>query len=145
MIREMRRLAWALLLVAGCASSEPAPRESYDPGPKAPPPAPEAPRAEAPTSGPSAAKEVRDLEPYNGQRITLVGTFESDRATHGIVRLHSGLRVWLPHFDLAMRGDDWLKYVGKPCSVSGILHTYVKDIDGHRQPRLDDIRFSGTH
>jgi hypothetical protein len=43
-----------------------------------------------------------------------------------------------------MRGDDWLKYVGKPCTVSGVLHTYVKDIDGHRQPRLDEIEFSGT-
>jgi hypothetical protein len=144
MIRQMRRLSWALILVAGCASSEPPPRSSYEPGPKEPPPAPAATPQAAPTSGPSAAKETRDLEPYNGKRITLSGTFESDRAIHGIVRLHSGLRVWLPHFDLVMRGDDWLKYVGKPCTVSGVLHTYVKDIDGHRQPRLDEIEFSGT-
>lgn len=143
MIRPMRRFAWVFCLAAGCAASEPEPA-TYDPGPKADPALPAADAPEAPSSGPSAAKEARELDAWNGRRITLTGVFESDRAIHGIVRLHSGLRVWLPHFDLVMRGDDWLKYVGKPCSVSGVLHTYVKDIDGHRQPRLDGIEFSGT-
>lgn len=128
-----------LLLAAGCSSSEPA----REPSPFAPQAPAEAVPAAAAT-GPSAAKDIHELERWNGQRITLHGTFESDRATHGIVRLQSGLRVWLPHFDLVMRGDDWLKYVGKPCTVSGVLHTYTKDIDGHRRPRLDEIEFSGT-
>ena len=143
MIRQMRRFGWALCLAAGCGSSDPAPA-TYDPGPKSAPAVPAAEAAEAPSSGPSAARDAGELNAWNGRRITLTGVFESDRAIHGIVRLHSGLRVWLPHFDLVMRGDDWLKYVGKPCSVSGVLHTYVKDIDGHRQPRLDEIEFSGT-
>lgn len=144
MIRPMRRFAWIFCLAAGCASSEPEPRGSYDPGPRPDPAGPAAAAPEAPTSGPSAAKDAQDLDPWNGKRISLSGTFENDRAVHGIVRLHSGLRVWLPHFDLVMRGDDWLKYVGKPCTVSGVLHTYTKDIDGHRRPRLDEIEFSGT-
>ena len=60
------------------------------------------------------------------------------------MRLPSGLRVWLVHFDLFARGDDWLAYVGKPCIASGVLHTYTRDIEGYRQVRLEVREFSGT-
>lgn len=134
MIRQMRRASLLALVLAsaGCSGG----------------PAPDSPREykiSAPSSGsPSAAKDVRDLEAWNGQEVTLEGIFESDRAIHGVVRLSSGLRVWLSHFDLIARGDDWLSYVGRPCSASGVLHTYTRDIDGYRQPRLEVKDFSGT-
>ena len=132
MIRQMRRAALLLAFAAGCSSG----------------PAKETPREykiSAPSAGsPSAAKDVRDLEAWNGQEVTLEGIFESDRAIHGVVRLASGLRVWLSHFDHFGRGDDWLSYVGRPCSVTGILHTYTRDIDGYRQPRMEVKDFSGT-
>ena len=97
-----------------------------------------------PAGSPSAAKDARDLEAWNGKEITLSGIFEQDRGIHGIVKLSSGLRVWLPHFDLFDRGDDWFRYVGKPCSASGVLHTYTVDVDGHRTIRLEVTDFSGT-
>lgn len=134
MIREMPRFVTPLLLLAaaGCSGGPaPAPKNEY--------------KISAPSSGsPSAAKDVRDLETWNGQEVTLEGIFESDRATHGVIRLASGLRVWISHFDHFARGDDWLSYVGRPCSASGVLHTYTRDIDGYRQPRLEVKDFSGT-
>jgi hypothetical protein len=133
----IRRLA-LLLCLGGCSSSEEAPeRKPLD--------VPTSVSLETPSAGsPSAARDVRELEPWSGQSVTVHGTFEHDRGIHGIVRLHSGLRVWLPHFDLFRRGDDWLKYVGKPCAASGVLHTYTVDADGHRQVRLEVTDFSGT-
>ena len=143
MIREMRR-AIALLILAGCSSSPEAEPRGYTTGAQRPNEMrPEAmPTASA--GSPSAAKDAKDLEPWNGQEISLRGIFESDRAIHGIVKLPSGLRVWLVHFDHIRRGDDWLAYVGKPCEAYGILHTYTRDIDGYRQPRLEVKEFSGT-
>ena len=141
----MQRLVLAALLVnAGCSSSS---RDDYDPAPLSEGPASTVPpSADLPTPSPgtpSAARDVRELEAWNGQVITLDGIFEQDRGMHGIVRLASGLRVWLPHFDLHLKGDAWLRYVGKPCRVTGVLHTYTRDIDGYRGPRLDVREFSG--
>jgi hypothetical protein len=135
----MLRRSALLLVLAGCSSSGPAETDSR--------PALDVPMTASftPSPGsPSAARDARDLERWNGQEITVQGTFEHERGIHGIVKLASGLRVWLPHFDLFMRGDDWLKYVGRPCAASGVLHTYTVDVDGHRQVRLDTVDFSGT-
>src|SRR5437773_2117373 len=66
-----------------------------------------------------------------------------DTFKHGILRLQSGLKVYLPHFDLFMEGDDWFKYVGKRCWARGILHTYTKNIEGYRGPSLELNDFSG--
>lgn len=143
MIREMRR-SIALLLLAGCSSSGGSSQEEdwkkEDKNPLRP-----ATVSSAPSAGsPSAARDAKDLDPWNGQEVSLEGVFESDRAIHGVIKLASGLKVWLVHFDHIRRGDDWLAYVGKPCSASGILHTYTRDIDGYRHPRLEVKDFSGT-
>ena len=141
----MQRLILAALLCAvGCSSGA---SDDYDPAPLSGAPASTVPpdaRLPEPSPGtPSAARDVRELEAWNGQVITLDGIFEQDRGKNGIVRLASGLRVWLPHFDLLRQGDDWLRHVGKPCRVTGVLHTYTRDIDGYRGPRLDVREFSG--
>ncbi len=145
MIALMRR-AFALLLAAaaGCSSTAEEEPRGYSTGAVRPNEiAPEALAAPSPGS-PSAARETKDLERWNGQEISLQGIFESDRAIHGIVRLASGLRVWLPHFDHFGRGSDWLAYVGKPCVATGVLHTYMRDVDGHRNVRLEVREFSGS-
>lgn len=144
-IGPMPRLAaLALAFLAGCSSR---PREDYDPAPLSegpPPTVPQGATLPPPAAGtPSAARDVRELEPWNGQVITVEGIFEHDRGVHGIVRLASGLRVWLPHFDQHLQGDDWLRYAGRPCSATGVLHTYTRDIDGYRGPRLELRSFSG--
>ena len=55
----------------------------------------------------------------------------------------SGLKVFLPHFDKFMEGDDWFKYIGKRCWAKGRLHTYTKNIEGYRGPSLELNDFSG--
>ena len=145
MIRDMRRaLALLLLAAPGCSSVEEDEPAGYTSGAVRPNEIkPEA--LPAPSAGsPSAARDAKELEPWNGREVSLQGIFESDRAIHGVVKLASGLRVWLVHFDHLLRGDDWLAYVGRPCVAYGILHTYTRDIDGYRQPRLEVKEFSGT-
>jgi hypothetical protein len=94
-------------------------------------------------SGPSAARDFEQLEAWSGQNITLVGTFDHLNFQHGIIRLPSGLKVYLPHFDKFMEGDDWFKYIGKRCWAKGRLHTYTKNIEGYRGPSLELNDFSG--
>lgn len=144
MIRAMRRTLALLILAAGCSSTEEAAPAAYTTGARAPNDMAPAPLAEPSPGSPSAAKDAGDLEPWNGKEVSLSGVFESDRAIHGVVRLASGLRIWIPHFEHYGLGADWLVYVGKPCVVGGTLHTYTRDVDGYRQPRLEIREFSGT-
>jgi hypothetical protein len=92
-------------------------------------------------SGPSSARE--QLEAWSGQHISIVGTFDHLNFKHGILKLESGLKVYLPHFDLFMEGDDWFKYIGQRCWAKGVLHTYTKNIEGYRGPSLELNDFSG--
>ena len=94
-------------------------------------------------SGPSASRDVEQLEAWSGKNITLVGRFDHLNFKHGIITLPSGLKVYLPHFDNFMEGDDWFKYIGKRCYATGILHTYTKNIEGYRGPSLELNDFSG--
>jgi hypothetical protein len=98
----------------------------------------------APSSGVSEAPDYTFLDRYSGQVVTLTGTFQSDRAIHGIVVLKSGLRITIPHFDLFARGDDWLKYVGHRCSATGVLHTWTKDLPAYHGATLQITDFSGS-
>ena len=66
------------------------------------------------------------------------------RAAAGRQVVVDSLHHFLARFDHIRRGDDWLAYVGKPCEAYGILHTYTRDIDGYRNPRLEVKEFSGT-
>jgi hypothetical protein len=128
------RSAWiGILLLAGCASPE---SEPY---------AASTAVLERPASGPSAARDVADLEPWDGREVTLYGTFDHIRATHGIVRLPSGLRVVLRHFDLFARGTDWHRYLGNPCWATGRLTLYTRDVEGYHGPGLEVVEFQGSY
>jgi hypothetical protein len=131
----MRRvlIALALFASAGCGSDEPSREQQIR----------DVFANESAPSGPSSAQDIEQLEAWSGKTISLVGRFEHLRFTHGVLVLKSGLRVYLPHFDQFMEGEDWFKYVGQKCWAYGILHTYTKDIDGYRGPSLELSDFSG--
>jgi hypothetical protein len=129
----MRRVLIALLALAGCSGIEKTPEESRE----------EVFKREDTPSGPSASQDVEQLERWSGKNITLTGIFEHLNFKHGILKLQSGVRVYLPHFDNFMQGDDWFKYIGKKCWAQGILHTYTKNIEGYRGPSLELNDFSG--
>lgn len=89
-------------------------------------------------------KDASDLEPLSGQSITIEGIFSHiNNGEHGVLTLEGGLRIYLPHFNLFKRGDDYYKYVGKPCVARGVLHTYTRDIDGYRGPNIQLAEFYG--
>jgi hypothetical protein len=131
----MRRalIAALLLSAAGCSSSEPSHEQQLN----------DVFAKESAPSGPSSAQDVEQLEAWSGKTITLVGRFDHVNFKHGVVILQSGLRVYLPHFDLFMEGDDWFKYVGKKVWARGVLHTYTKNIEGYRGPSLELNDFAG--
>ena len=142
-IGPMRITALAVaLLAAGCAAAAPdedRPRRltlaepAPTPGPKAVPAAPA-----------DYVQDYGDVERYSGKYVTFEGVFGHIQGKHGVLKLDSGLLIYIPHFDLFRHGDDWLKYVGHRCSASGILHTYTKpEIVGYRGPSLQIDDFSG--
>jgi len=129
----MRRLRLAVLLLAtGCSEPKTHEQQMEDVFAK-----------ESVPSGPSSAADVEQLEAWSGQTISLVGTFDHLHFKHGVIILASGLRVYLPHFDGFMEGDDWFKYIGKRVWARGVLHTYTKNIDGFRGPSLELNDFAG--
>ena len=130
----MRRFSIVLLALAGCSSGAPAPDAQDRSAVFA--------KEDVP-SGPSSAQDVEQLEAWSGQKIKVVGTFDQLNFKHGILRLASGLKIYLPHFDSFMEGEDWFKYIGQRCTAWGILHTYTKNIDGYRGPSLELYDFSG--
>jgi hypothetical protein len=131
----MRRVlaAFALLAAAGCSSGQPSREQQIQ----------DVFANESAPSGPSSAQDVEQLEYWSGKTISLVGRFDHVNFKHGVLILKSGLRVYLPHFDLFMEGEDWFKYVGQKCWARGILHSYTKDIEGYRGPSLELNDFSG--
>jgi len=131
----MRRalIAATLLAFAGCSSSEPTRDQQIR----------DVFANESAPGGPSSAQDIEQLEAWSGQYVKIVGRFEHLHFQHGVIVLKSGLRVYLPHFDQFMKGDDWFRYVGQKCYAYGVLHTYTKDIDGYRGPSLELSDFSG--
>ena len=129
----MRKAFIALLCLAGCGGTEMTPEQVRE----------EVFQKESAPSRPSGAGDVEQLEAWSGKNITLVGTFDHLNFKHGIIKLPSGLKVYLPHFDLFMEGDDWFKYIGQRCWATGVLHTYTKNIEGYRGPSLELNDFSG--
>ena len=130
----MRRILILAFLTTGCAQEPPREEKAQV-------------TLSAPASGASSAKDYTYLDQYAGQVVTLTGTFQHDKAIHGIVVLESGLRIYIPHFDLLARGDDWLKYVGHRCAATGIIHTWTKDIPGYNGATLqinDFGNFTGS-
>lgn len=134
----MRRLFPALLLaLAACGT----PSSGEQTNPKAAAPAEEA--EQKPLATVYDLYDFADIERYNGQHLTLKGTFNHYKWQHGVLKLESGLEIYLPHFDLFMRGHAWHKYLGQRCTATGILHSYTKDIDGYRGPSLQVDSFYG--
>jgi hypothetical protein len=127
----MRAIAVALLVVAGC-SHEPTKQERAQA------------QMNAPSDGASSAKDYTFLDRYSGQVVTIVGTFDHERAMNGVVVLDSGLRIVIPHFDHFATGDDWLKYVGHRCAATGVLHTWTKNIPEYHTATLQIQDFSGS-
>jgi len=84
-----------------------------------------------------------DIDRYAGQFITVEGVFHHIRGTHGYVETGSGLNVYLPHFDLYKRDDAWLEYENKRVWVTGLLHSYTRDIPGYQGPSLELTSGSG--
>jgi len=130
----MRRISWTVLLLAAAGCGAPETHEERVEAVFA---------KESAPSGPSSAADVEQLEAWSGQTISLVGRFDHLNFQHGIIILASGLRVYLPHFDHFMEGEDWFKYVGQKVWARGILHTYTKNIDGYRGPSLELNDFAG--
>jgi len=131
----MRRvlIVVTVLAAAGCSSSEPTREQQIR----------DVFANESAPSGPSSAQDIEQLEAWSGQYVKIVGRFEHLHFQHGVIVLKSGLRVYLPHLDQFMKGDDWFRYVGQKCYAYGVLHTYTKDIDGYRGPSLELSDFSG--
>jgi hypothetical protein len=126
---SMKHALIALVALAACKSSPP------------------------PDAGPDPAKPVRpagmaftdwgDIDRLSGQFITVEGVFHHIRGTHAYVDTGSGLYVYLPHFDLFRRDDAWLEYENKRVWVSGLLHSYTRDIPGYQGPSLELTSGSG--
>src|SRR5687767_4395152 len=96
------------------------------------------------TDAPEEFYQVRnrtDLDTFAGKDVAIEGTFGHIGARHGTVTLESGLVIYVPHFDQFKRGDDWLKYVGKPVRVEGILHTESTGVQGVSGPLINIRRF----
>jgi hypothetical protein len=94
--------------------------------------------------GPEEFVQVRsrgDLDNFAGKDVAVEGTFNSIGARHASVTLESGLVIYVPHFDQFKKGDDWLKYVGRPVRVEGTLHTESLGIDGISGPVINIRRF----
>src|SRR5262245_33380578 len=90
--------------------------------------------------GPDEFVQVRtrsDLDAFAGKDVSVEGTFGHVKAQHGTVTLDSGLVIYVPHFDKFKRGDAWLKYVGRPVRVEGILHTEASGIEGLNGPLIN--------
>ncbi len=131
----MRRILSAALLLsaAGCGGPPKTHEEQME----------EVFSKESAPSGPSSAADLEQLEVWSGQTISLVGKFDHLNFKHGVIILASGLKVYLPHFDNFMEGDDWFKYIGQKVWARGILHTYTKNIEGYRGPSLELNDFAG--
>jgi hypothetical protein len=94
--------------------------------------------------GPEQFDEVRsraDLDNFAGKYVAVEGTFGHVAAQHGTVTLQSGLVIYVPHFDKFKNGDDWLKYVGRPVRVEGLLHTEANHVAGVSGPMINIRRF----
>jgi len=82
-----------------------------------------------------------DLDTFAGKDVAVEGIFGHKAARHATVTLESGLVIYVPHFDEFKRGDDWLKYVGRPVRVEGVLHTEISSVPGVDGPLIDIRRF----
>lgn len=141
----------AMLVLAACSSSEPAPEQ--DPQNQPPSPEGQAPQqseageeqkqADPGSEGVTMIRQYKDLEEFAGQSITVEGIFRvfpKFKGKHGMIVLDSGLVIYLIHVDAYWRGENWWLHEGKRCRVTGRLHTFVgHPIDGMTGPYMDEV------
>lgn len=97
----------------------------------------------APTAGDiSQLRDRGDLDGFAGKRVTAAGVFDQIGGRHGVLRLDSGLVLYLPHFDHFRKGDDWFRYVGRRVTVGGILHPEPGAVPGINGPAIAPETFS---
>lgn len=128
----MRRSSLVPLLLAACASKDPTATSPGDTAVSA-----------RYTDRAGKVSSYDDVEVMSGRVVTVEGRFDHIRGQHGMVILDSDLRIYVPHFDLFKRNDDWLKYVGQRVQVTGRLHSYTKNIPGYHGPSLEIMHFTG--
>lgn len=124
-----RALPALLLLAASCFYERP-----YVPDPVTAP-------DKYPPSGSSyditTAGDWREIERYSGRQVTFQGQFDHIRGQHATVTLDSGLKLFIPHFDMYRRDQGWFDYVGRRVMAGGQLHTYTRDVPGYQGPSID--------
>jgi len=126
-MRMLRSAFLACLLLGACRSSS-------------------KPTAEVPTPSATPLSGIRsyeDVDRYAGSVVTIEGRFDHIRGEHGVVILEDDFRIYVPHFDLFRRNDDWFRYVGRRVTATGRLHAYTKDIPGYHGPSLEILSFHG--
>ena len=94
-----------------------------------------------PSTDITAAIDWGDVERHSGRQVAFDGLFNHIQGQHGVVTLDSGLRIFLPHFDLYKRDEAWFEYVGRRVRAGGLLHTYTRDIPGYQGPSIEVNRF----
>ncbi len=86
--------------------------------------------------------DYTDLEKYSGQTVYVIGIFDVHpkfRGKHGLVKLSSGLVIYIPHIDQWYKGTNWYNFVGQKVYVGGKLHAMVASpIDGMPGPYFDE-------
>lgn len=90
----------------------------------------------------SQLRDRGDLDQFAGKRVTAEGVFDQVQGRHGLIRLDTGLVVYLPHFDHFRRGDDWFRYVGRRVTVGGILHPETGAVPGINGPAIAPETFA---
>ena len=80
-----------------------------------------------------------DLERYRGTVVSVEGRFGHVRGDHGIVRLDSGLDVYIPNVNLYLRGQSWFDYVDRRVVAVGLLRTEGCEIPGYWGPSLNTL------
>ena len=86
--------------------------------------------------------DYTDLEKYGGHTVYVIGVFDVHpqfRGKHGLVKLSSGLVIYIPHIDQWYKGTNWYNFIGQKVYVGGKLHAMVASpIDGMRGPYFDE-------
>ena len=92
--------------------------------------------------GSSKFKTWEDLDRYDGQYVSIEGTFNHIGGRIGVIHTGNGLKVNIPHFDVFARGQSWFDYLGKLVQAEGILHTYTRPIEGYDTTTLEIREFA---
>lgn len=82
-----------------------------------------------------------DVEKFRGTIVIVEGEFDQIRGEHGIVKLDSGLKVYLPNVSLTLRGEPWFDFVRKRVQVQGLLRTDGSGVPGMLGPSIEMIDY----